>query len=79
MALQPARQFPGILGEQADTAMARRRANALGLIGAVQHETGTDGHFDIAEGVVLAGRGRFGMPGPRAANHAIITVTCVRN
>jgi hypothetical protein len=66
VALQPARQFPGILGEQADTAMARRRANAPGLIGAVQHETGANGHFDIAEGVVFAGRGRFGMLGPRA-------------
>jgi len=65
VALQPVRQFPGIRGEQADTAMARRRANAPGLIGAVQHETGAYGHFDIAEGVVLARRGRCVMLGHR--------------
>jgi hypothetical protein len=35
--------------------MARRRANAPGLIGAVQHETGADGHFDIAEGLCVPG------------------------
>src|SRR5262245_51575678 len=64
--LQPARQFPGILGEHADTPMARRPANTPGLIGAVHHETCAYGHFDIAEGVVLAGWGRFVMLGPRA-------------